>query len=254
MSCQPPVPAADQVADKGGVQYGRPPACGAHLVRYGRVDGAHRDERRGARCARRGTPPGDGARPMRGDAIRWAGQALPMQPPPGKQEEHARAGSPQPPGKGPRITDGDGQATDRLARLQLENEQLKQAMESRPVIDMARGVLMGWLGCSPEEHLDSRGRGRGRERVRPLPGAVRRRYRSSERRQRLLGQVRRPWTPAVGGHCRGRRRVHGPRPQLAGPASRPGRRPGGAHPSHPTRSPHACRLLTAPAPLCTGGQ
>ncbi|WP_308406859.1 ANTAR domain-containing protein [Streptomyces sp. AC555_RSS877] len=32
----------------------------------------------------------------------------------------------------------------------MENEQLKQAMESRPVIDMARGVLMGWLVCPSE--------------------------------------------------------------------------------------------------------
>ncbi|MER6678746.1 ANTAR domain-containing protein [Streptomyces sp. NPDC000983] len=32
-----------------------------------------------------------------------------------------------------------------------EREQLKHAMESRPVIDMARGVLIAGLACQPEE-------------------------------------------------------------------------------------------------------
>ncbi|MGI5380066.1 ANTAR domain-containing protein [Streptomyces sp. CA-251387] len=32
-----------------------------------------------------------------------------------------------------------------------EKEQLKQAMESRPVIDMARGVLMAGFACQPED-------------------------------------------------------------------------------------------------------
>ncbi|MFJ9729328.1 ANTAR domain-containing protein [Streptomyces sp. NPDC101209] len=38
-----------------------------------------------------------------------------------------------------------------MVRLRRENAQLKQAMESRPLIDMARGVLMSRLGCSLEE-------------------------------------------------------------------------------------------------------
>ena len=37
------------------------------------------------------------------------------------------------------------------ARLQEENEQLKQALQSRPVIDLARGVLMASFGCSAED-------------------------------------------------------------------------------------------------------
>ncbi|MFF8914257.1 ANTAR domain-containing protein [Streptomyces sp. NPDC015032] len=36
-------------------------------------------------------------------------------------------------------------------RLQEENEQLKRATESRPRIDMARGILLAQLGCSAEE-------------------------------------------------------------------------------------------------------
>ncbi|MET7665839.1 ANTAR domain-containing protein [Streptomyces sp. NPDC005463] len=32
-----------------------------------------------------------------------------------------------------------------------EKEQLEHAMESRPVIDMARGVLMAGFACQPEE-------------------------------------------------------------------------------------------------------
>ncbi|MFC8520333.1 ANTAR domain-containing protein [Streptomyces sp. NPDC057257] len=35
--------------------------------------------------------------------------------------------------------------------LLLEKEQLQYAMESRPVIDMARGVLMARFACDPEE-------------------------------------------------------------------------------------------------------
>lgn len=34
--------------------------------------------------------------------------------------------------------------------LLQENEQLQQAMESRPVIDMARGVVMAGYGCPPQ--------------------------------------------------------------------------------------------------------
>ncbi|WP_308010818.1 ANTAR domain-containing protein [Streptomyces sp. AC495_CC817] len=45
----------------------------------------------------------------------------------------------------------DGLPPGAAVELQRENEQLKHAMESRPVIDMARGVLMAGFGCEPEE-------------------------------------------------------------------------------------------------------
>ncbi|MEU0677111.1 ANTAR domain-containing protein [Streptomyces sp. NPDC006172] len=45
----------------------------------------------------------------------------------------------------------DGLLRDEAVELLEEKEQLKHAMESRPVIDMARGVLMAGLACEPEE-------------------------------------------------------------------------------------------------------
>jgi ANTAR domain len=45
----------------------------------------------------------------------------------------------------------DGLPRDEAVELLEEKEQLKHAMESRPVIDMARGVLMAGFGCEPEE-------------------------------------------------------------------------------------------------------
>ncbi|SEB31972.1 Diadenosine tetraphosphate (Ap4A) hydrolase [Streptomyces misionensis] len=45
-----------------------------------------------------------------------------------------------------------------------------------------------------------------------------------------------------------------PCPRMAQPPPAPRRRPLGADPSHPAGSPHARRLLTPPAPLCTAGQ
>ncbi|MEU5891583.1 ANTAR domain-containing protein [Streptomyces sp. NPDC047461] len=43
------------------------------------------------------------------------------------------------------------QAEPDVVRLRKENEQLKWAMDSRPRIDMARGILIAQLGCSVEE-------------------------------------------------------------------------------------------------------
>jgi hypothetical protein len=40
---------------------------------------------------------------------------------------------------------------DTAAELQQEREQLKRAMERRPMIDMARGVLAAGYGCPPQE-------------------------------------------------------------------------------------------------------
>ncbi|OIJ68388.1 ANTAR domain-containing protein [Streptomyces mangrovisoli] len=40
---------------------------------------------------------------------------------------------------------------DEAVRLLREIEQLKRAMESRPVIDMARGMLMAGFACTPDE-------------------------------------------------------------------------------------------------------
>ncbi|MEW2051755.1 ANTAR domain-containing protein [Streptomyces sp. NPDC005476] len=37
------------------------------------------------------------------------------------------------------------------ARLRQENAQLRRALRTRPVIDMARGILMASLACSHEE-------------------------------------------------------------------------------------------------------
>lgn len=45
----------------------------------------------------------------------------------------------------------NGLPRDEAVELLRENEQLNHAMESRPVIDMARGVLMARLACEPEE-------------------------------------------------------------------------------------------------------
>jgi hypothetical protein len=51
---------------------------------------------------------------------------------------------------------GEGAAADAVeggeaAELLREKEQLEHAMESRPVIDMACGVLMAGFGCGPKE-------------------------------------------------------------------------------------------------------
>ncbi|WP_225821142.1 ANTAR domain-containing response regulator [Streptomyces naphthomycinicus] len=40
---------------------------------------------------------------------------------------------------------------EQLDLLRLENEQLRRAMDSRPVIDQARGVLMATHGCTPDQ-------------------------------------------------------------------------------------------------------
>jgi hypothetical protein len=63
------------------------------------------------------------------------------------------------PRQNPSLTDSaqaaDGneqyQQLDTAAELEQEREQLKRAMESRPVIDMARGVLAAGYGCPPQE-------------------------------------------------------------------------------------------------------
>jgi hypothetical protein len=57
---------------------------------------------------------------------------------------------------GPTQASDDAAESDsgRMARLRRENEQLRQAMASRPLIDMARGVLMSRLGCSTEESFE----------------------------------------------------------------------------------------------------
>ncbi|MDH6521573.1 hypothetical protein M2163_001436 [Streptomyces sp. SAI-135] len=43
------------------------------------------------------------------------------------------------------------QLFDPAAELLKERDQLRRAMKSRPVIDMARGVLMAGYGCPPRE-------------------------------------------------------------------------------------------------------
>ncbi|MGC0397511.1 AmiR/NasT family two-component response regulator [Streptomyces sp. SAI-126] len=48
----------------------------------------------------------------------------------------------------------DADALDVTAELLREREQLKHAMERRPVIDMARGVLMAGFACRPDEAWD----------------------------------------------------------------------------------------------------
>jgi AmiR/NasT family two-component response regulator len=45
----------------------------------------------------------------------------------------------------------DGLPQEEAVELLREKEQLEHAMESRPVIDMARGVLMAGFACQPEE-------------------------------------------------------------------------------------------------------
>jgi hypothetical protein len=47
----------------------------------------------------------------------------------------------------------NGRSPDEAAELLRERDQLRQAMESRPVIDMACGVLMAGFACEPEEAL-----------------------------------------------------------------------------------------------------
>ncbi|MEV7814616.1 ANTAR domain-containing protein [Streptomyces flaveolus] len=41
--------------------------------------------------------------------------------------------------------------TEQLHRLRLEIDQLRHAMDSRPVIDQARGILMAAHACTPEQ-------------------------------------------------------------------------------------------------------
>ncbi|MFD5573635.1 ANTAR domain-containing protein [Streptomyces cadmiisoli] len=45
----------------------------------------------------------------------------------------------------------DGFLRDEAVELLREKQQLEQAMESRPVIDMARGVLVASFACDPED-------------------------------------------------------------------------------------------------------
>ncbi|MER6187070.1 ANTAR domain-containing protein [Streptomyces sp. NPDC001652] len=54
--------------------------------------------------------------------------------------------APQHAGGGPAPSDAE-----QIAWLRKENEQLKQAIDSRPWIDMARGILIAQLGCSAEQ-------------------------------------------------------------------------------------------------------
>ncbi|MFJ8143076.1 ANTAR domain-containing protein [Streptomyces sp. NPDC096013] len=56
-----------------------------------------------------------------------------------------------PAGSGRAEEDADVPAPEEIAELLQEREQLKRAMETRPVIDMARGVLMASFGCQPED-------------------------------------------------------------------------------------------------------
>jgi AmiR/NasT family two-component response regulator len=44
-----------------------------------------------------------------------------------------------------------GDAVSEAEKPQTEVEQLRQAMETRPVIDQAHGVLMATYGCTPDE-------------------------------------------------------------------------------------------------------
>ncbi|NUR02765.1 MAG: ANTAR domain-containing protein [Streptomyces sp.] len=77
-----------------------------------------------------------------------------MQPPPRKlrrvRPAAAKAAEPRetsmPGGAG-----GEGRAFDVASELVREKQQLRQAMESRPVIDMARGVLMTTFACGPDD-------------------------------------------------------------------------------------------------------
>lgn len=41
-----------------------------------------------------------------------------------------------------------------LARLTLENAKLREALDSRAVIEQAKGVLMGRHGCDPDQAFD----------------------------------------------------------------------------------------------------
>ncbi|MFF5968769.1 ANTAR domain-containing protein [Streptomyces collinus] len=54
-------------------------------------------------------------------------------------------------GKAEATADPEGRERHTSAELLREKEQLKYALESRPVIDMARGVLVAGYACRPEE-------------------------------------------------------------------------------------------------------
>ncbi|MFD5574851.1 ANTAR domain-containing protein [Streptomyces cadmiisoli] len=56
-------------------------------------------------------------------------------------------------GQPPQGADVDGPAPG-TAPLQHERDQLQHAMESRPVVDMACGVVMATFGCTPEDAWD----------------------------------------------------------------------------------------------------
>ncbi|GAP47383.1 ANTAR domain-containing protein [Streptomyces azureus] len=77
-----------------------------------------------------------------------------MRPPPHSGFRRARsapalwAGCDEPPGAG---GVPDRAAPERVERLEPENEQLKQAIDNRPMIDMARGALMAGFGCTSDE-------------------------------------------------------------------------------------------------------
>ncbi|MEU2715479.1 ANTAR domain-containing protein [Streptomyces sp. NPDC007205] len=57
-------------------------------------------------------------------------------------------------GRAAASTDTGTPERERLAQLECENAQLREAMESRPVIDMARGVLMAGFGCPPDDAFE----------------------------------------------------------------------------------------------------
>lgn len=56
-----------------------------------------------------------------------------------------------------RVTDPGPVSVERksvLAQLALENAQLREAMESRAVIEQAKGVLIGRHGCDPDQAFE----------------------------------------------------------------------------------------------------
>lgn len=66
--------------------------------------------------------------------------------------QHGRAESTSPErGQAGLVTGAAGCAPDTAAALHREKEEFENAMESQPVIDMARGVLMATFTCSPED-------------------------------------------------------------------------------------------------------
>ncbi|MEU8865115.1 ANTAR domain-containing response regulator [Streptomyces umbrinus] len=105
--------------------------------------------RRSPRCWRRGNRLRGGGRVPTCIAD-WRGHGHVMRKRPNSQRECSNTGPPLRAPVAAASQAASHSASDSVQPLRQEIDQLRQAMDSRPVIDMARGILMARFGCSSE--------------------------------------------------------------------------------------------------------